>query len=164
MQWQPWHKGSYRARRMSIPPRGSRFEVNVFNAVIAHLQDSAREFNSLTDEPCQRLFYVGTDAYLEGRICGEMMGQALNGQGQVAAIIGSFSLTSHKLRHKGFESALREKYPGVQITETAENHNNAQKCYTLTLELLKRHPHWLAFMLLMAAVLCRSPSLSRQNW
>ena len=114
--------------------------TNIFNTVITYLQDSAKEFNALTDEPCQRLFYVGADAYLEGRICGEMMGKALNGQGQVVAIIGSFSLTSHKLRHKGFESALREKYPGVQIMETAENHNNLEKCYALTLELLKRYP------------------------
>ena len=113
----------------------------VFNTVIAHLQESAKEFNSLTDEPCQRLFYVGADAYLEGRICGEMMGQALAGQGQVVAIIGSFWMTSHTLRLKGFESALREKYPAVQIIETVENHNNLEKCHDLTLEVLKRYPH-----------------------
>jgi methyl-accepting chemotaxis protein len=112
----------------------------VFNAVIAQLQHSAKEFNSITDEPCQRLFYVGTDAYLEGRTSGEMMGQALNGQGQVAIIIGSFSQTSQQLRRKGFESALREKYPGVQIIETVEDQNNAENCYTLAMEFLKRYP------------------------
>ncbi|RPJ23834.1 MAG: hypothetical protein EHM33_19755 [Chloroflexi bacterium] len=113
---------------------------NVFNSVIAHLQDSAREFNTITDEPCQRLFYVGADAYLEGRTCGETMAQAIHCQGQVVIIIGSFSQTSHQLRHKGFESILREKYPGVQIMETAENQDSVENSCALTLEFLKRYP------------------------
>ncbi|MBV5323183.1 substrate-binding domain-containing protein, partial [bacterium] len=84
--------------------------ATVFNKVITQLKDSGREFNTVTDEPCQRLLYVGSDAYLEGLACGEMMGNTLNGQGQVAIITGSFSHTSHQLRRKGFESILREKY------------------------------------------------------
>lgn len=119
-------------------------EVNqlagLLNNVIAQLQYSAREFNAVTDEPCQRLFYVGADAYLEGRACGEMMGQALNGQGQVGIIIGLFSQTSHQLRRKGLESILREKYPHVQILETVEDHDNVENCHDLTLEFLKRYP------------------------
>jgi methyl-accepting chemotaxis protein len=119
-------------------------EVNrlaeMFNMVSTQLQASAREFNTVTDEPCQRLFYVGADAYIEGRTCGELMGQLLNGQGQVAIIIGSFSQTSHQLRRKGFESALREKYPKVEIVQTAENQSSVEKCGDVTLELLERHP------------------------
>ena len=115
--------------------------ANVFNTIIAHLQDSAREFNSVTDEPCQRLFYVGADPYLEGHACGEALGQAVNGRGQVVVIIGSFTQTAHHLRRKGFESALREKYPDVQIMDTAEHENNIEKCQILTLDFLKRYPH-----------------------
>ena len=70
-----------------------------------------------------------------------MMGRALNGQGQVVIIIGSFSQTSHQLRRKGFESMLLEKYPGAQIMETVENQDSVENCFTLTLELLKRYPH-----------------------
>ena len=115
--------------------------VSLFNTIIAQLQDSAKEFNSVTDEPCQRLFYIGADPYIEGRTCGEMMGQALNGQGQVIIIIGSLSQTSHQLRSKGFENALREKYPKVEILEIVENHDNVEVCYSLTLEALKHHPN-----------------------
>ncbi|MFN8383511.1 MAG: methyl-accepting chemotaxis protein [Anaerolineales bacterium] len=119
-------------------------EVNqlaaLLNTVIDQMQDSAKEFNTVTDEPCKRLFYVGADAYLEGRACGEMMGQTLNGQGQVVIIIGAFTQTAHQLRRKGFESVLREKYPSIQILETAENHDSAEVCRSLVLEFLKRHP------------------------
>ena len=114
--------------------------ATVFNKVITQLKDSGKEFNTVTDEPCQRLLYVGSDAYLEGLACGELMGNTLNGQGQVAIITGSFSHTSHQLRRRGFESILREKYPNVQILETAEDHDNAENCYACTLEFLKRHP------------------------
>ena len=119
-------------------------EVNqmtkIFNNVIFQLQDSAREFNTVTDEPIRRLFYVGPDAYLEGRACGEMMGKALNGQGQVVVIVGSLSLMSQQLRLKGFESMLLEKFPNVQLLETRENLSSVEVCHTLTLELVKRHP------------------------
>lgn len=115
--------------------------TNIFNRIILHLQDSAREFNTVTDEPCQRLFYVGADPYLEGRTCAEAMGKALNGQGQVVVIIGSFAQTAHQLRRKGFESLLREKYPDIQIVDTAEHENNPDKCFQLTMDYLKRYSH-----------------------
>jgi methyl-accepting chemotaxis protein len=114
--------------------------TSVFNMVITHLEESAKEFNSVTKEPCQRLFYVGADPYLEGRTCGEALGQALNGNGQVVIMIGSFGQTAHHLRRKGFEGVLREKYPGIQILDTAEYEDNIEKCHTLTLEFLKRYP------------------------
>jgi methyl-accepting chemotaxis protein len=115
--------------------------AKVFNMITTQLQASAKEFNTVTDEPSQRLFYVGADAYLEGHTCGEIMGQLVNGQGQVVVIIGSFSQTSHQLRRKGFEIALQEKYPNVQIMETAENQTDAENCYELVLDFLKRYPH-----------------------
>ena len=123
----------------------SSSEVNqvtkVFNSFIAQLRDSAREFNTVTDEPNQRLFYVGTDAYLEGRACGEIMGQALKGQGQVAVIVGSFSLTSQQLRLKGFESMLLEKFPNVKVIDTRENESSIEKCHDQAIDLIKQFPH-----------------------
>ncbi len=112
----------------------------LFNTVITQTRNSAKEFNSVTEEPCQRLFYVGADAYIEGRTCGEAMGQALHGKGQVAIIMGSFLQTSHQLRRKGFESVLREKYPDIQIIETAEDQDSHENCHALTLGFIKRYP------------------------
>ena len=129
----------------TLPVSSDSTEVNklavMFNAILSQMQESAREFNTVTDEPCQRLFYIGADAYLEGCACGEVMGQSLNGQGQVAIIIGAFSQTSHQLRRKGFENVLREKYPNIQVLETAENKDSAEVCRSLTLDFLKRYPN-----------------------
>lgn len=114
--------------------------VTVFNRIISQYHESAKEFNTVTDEPCQRLFYVGADPYLEGRACGEALGESLHGHGQVIVIIGSFSQTAHHLRCKGFESLLREKYPGLKILETAEHQNDIEKCHHLTMGFLKQYP------------------------
>src|ERR1035437_939310 len=40
---------------------------------ISKLADSAEQLNSMTDEPCRRLFYVGPDGYLQGQTGGEAM-------------------------------------------------------------------------------------------
>ena len=114
--------------------------TSLLNMIIIQLHNSAKEFNTVTDEPCQRLFYVGADPYLEGYTCGEMMGKTLNGEGQVAVIFGSFSQTSHQLRSKGFEIVLREKYPNVKILEAVEHHDSVENCRLLTLGLLKKYP------------------------
>ena len=114
--------------------------TSLLNTIIAQLHDSAKEFNTVTDEPCQRLFYVGADPYIEGYTCGEMMGKTLNGDGQVVVIVGAFSQTSHQLRSKGFEIVLREKYPNVKILEAVEHHDSGENCRLLTLELLKKYP------------------------
>ena len=142
-------QGNLTARVMlnaqTLPVSSDSNEVNklamMFNTVMSQMQESAKEFNTVTDEPCQRLFYVGADAYLEGRTCGEMMGSILNGQGQVAIIIGAFSQTSHQLRRKGFENLLREQYPNIQILETAENKDSAELCHSITVDFLKRYPN-----------------------
>ena len=80
---------------------------NLFNTIISSLQGSANEFNVLTDEPCQRLFYVGADAYLEGRTCGEIMGQALGGKRQCSHYLWVFYASLAGLRRKGFEAILQ---------------------------------------------------------
>jgi len=114
--------------------------VNVFNKVIGQIQESAKEFNTVTDEPNQRIFYVGSDSYLEGRACGEIMGKMLNGQGDVVVIIGSHMLTSQRLRLKGFETCLQEEFPNVRIVQVAETQNKIENCHTLTVEFVKRYP------------------------
>jgi methyl-accepting chemotaxis protein len=108
----------------------------VFNKIIASLQGSADEFNAVTDEPCQRLFYVGADPYLEGRTCGEIMGQALGGRGNVIIIFGFISQTSQELRRKGFESLLREKYPDIYMLDPIETQSRVELAYPLTKDLL----------------------------
>jgi methyl-accepting chemotaxis protein len=112
----------------------------ILAAIISRIQDSARELNVVTDEPCQRLCYVGADSYLEGRACGEAMGQALQGKGKVAIITGAFDSISHGLRAKGFQSLLHEKYPQVQIAGMRENHFSLDTTRVVTQTFLQEYP------------------------
>lgn len=66
------------------------------------------------DQDNKRLVYVGTDSFREGRTCGDMMGQALNGRGKVAVITREYG-QSIQIRESGFSSILEEKYPQIEI-------------------------------------------------
>jgi methyl-accepting chemotaxis protein len=114
--------------------------TRAFNDIIGKIQEGAVEFNSVTDEPCHRLCYVGTDSYLEGRACGKVMGDVLGGEGQVAIITASFMSVAHELRRKGFQNLLREKYPRVQVVDALEGHFDPEQVYAQTQTLCKRHP------------------------
>jgi methyl-accepting chemotaxis protein len=109
------------------------------NTLTASLQGSAKELNTVTNEPCERLFYVGTDSYLEGRTCGEIMGQALEGKGNVAIVVGFSTQASQELRRKGCESLLRERYPHIRVMGAYETLSKGENAYAITKELLKGH-------------------------
>ena len=114
--------------------------TETFNSLVARLQDSSREFNSVTDEPCLRSFYVGPDMYREGRACGDVLGRALGGRGQVA-ITGIFVTAGLELRRIGFQNVLREEHPGVQVVDVTDTNDNPDLAYRYTLDLLKRYPN-----------------------
>ena len=114
--------------------------VKGLNSIIGSLNEASIEFNSATDKPCQRLFYVGADSYLEGRACGEEMGKALNGKGKVIIILERFDSIGHELRRKGFQNSIREKFPSISILETIETKLSSEVCYNETKSLIKKYP------------------------
>jgi ABC-type sugar transport system substrate-binding protein len=114
--------------------------VQLLNSLQLSFEGSAKEYNSLTDEPCQRLLYVGADTYLEGRVCAEMMAQLLGGKGNILIYSIDFFYSSVTLRVKGFEGLLREKYPGMRIIGKFEKESDPEEAYQLTYEFLQRHP------------------------
>jgi methyl-accepting chemotaxis protein len=109
------------------------------NTIINNLSEASREFNTATDNPCQRLFYVGADSYLEGRACGEAMGKALEGKGKIAIIIEQFGVLGVELRRKGFSTLLNEKYPSISIIETVEGRLDFDVSYNQTKMLLNKY-------------------------
>lgn len=110
------------------------------NAIAEEIQRAATEFNELTYEPCLRLCYVGADSFLEGKLCGERLAQAIGGKGQVAISTGKLEAVNLALRRKGFATAIQEKYPEIEIVEVYENQLNAEIAYERTLEILKKYP------------------------
>ena len=113
--------------------------TNGLNSIINNLSEASKEFNTATDNPCQRLFYVGADSYMEGRACGEAMGKAINGKGKIAVIVEQFGSLGQELRRKGFQTLLLEKYPSIRIVDTVEGLANFNVCYDQTKILLNKY-------------------------
>ncbi|MFB3906060.1 MAG: substrate-binding domain-containing protein [Acidobacteriota bacterium] len=113
--------------------------ADVVNAMLAKLQVGAAEFNAATEPPCHRLCYVGADSYLEGYMCGQAMGKALSGRGQVA-VLHRPSMVSHQLRRKGFQMALLKEFPGISVVYDSDCGTTLDDAYRVTSELLKNLP------------------------
>jgi methyl-accepting chemotaxis protein len=113
--------------------------AEVLNPVIASLREAADEFNELTEVPCKRLCYVGADSFVEGRACGEAMGRALQGQGEVAIVTSLFSRSGPELRRKGFASVIHEQFPGIWLIPAVEGSEDNTQVSERTRELLREH-------------------------
>jgi methyl-accepting chemotaxis protein len=122
--------GRYQARRL----------IEEFNALVRRLRESASSFNTVTDEPCQRLFYIGPDGFLQGHECAQFLAEAIGGHGQVLVITALFSHGGLELRRHGFQSHMRESFPAVEIVDAVENDYDPAKTYQLTMAALKRYP------------------------
>jgi methyl-accepting chemotaxis protein len=109
------------------------------NEITARLAEGAAQLNTVTDEACHRLFYVGPDDYLQGQTCGDLMGRTIDGKGQVAVLSMNLNGVGLELRRKGFQGMLRERYPDVEIVEIAECPTDLAARNT-TATLLRKYP------------------------
>jgi methyl-accepting chemotaxis protein len=115
--------------------------AQVLNSIVESLKETAREFNAVTETPCHRFCYVGADSFLEGRACGEAMGEALGRMGKVVVMTSELAASGPELRRKGFISALHERFPGIELVATVEGTENPDTAFERTIEVLKRYPH-----------------------
>ena len=124
--------------RAAAPEVGHLGEV--VNGIAARLAEGAAQLNGVTDEACRRLFYVGPDGYLQGRECGDLMGRAIGGRGQVLVLSASLQHAGLELRRKGFQAILRERYPDVDVVDVAECSLADASARAQTAVLLKKYP------------------------
>lgn len=90
-------------------------------AAVAALDLIRNNINIITGEPLQRVCYVGTDAWLEGKNCALTLGQKLGGKGRVTVIIASnLSVLIMAQRYRSFITTLKDRYPDIRITECFE--------------------------------------------
>jgi methyl-accepting chemotaxis protein len=108
--------------------------------ITARLNDSATRLNSMTDEACLRLFYVGPDGYLQGQTAGEEMGSRLNGTGQVLVVTASFAHAGLEVRRKGFEGIIHQRFPGVEIVASVESLYEGSGMRDVVAGMLKKYP------------------------
>ena len=115
--------------------------IELYNHLYARVSESISDFNNITEIPCKRLCYVGADSYLEGEECGKIMGRLLNGRGEVAVFLKSFTKINHNLRRKGFINYLLKNYPGIKIVQVYEEDEIFEKTYQITKEAIAAWPH-----------------------
>lgn len=107
-----------------------------FNQLVTNLHDCEREFNLMTSAPFRRLCFVGPDDYMMGHTCGELMGQALAGQGKVVILVG-YHMPPNIGRRRGFERVLRENYPRIEVVGVEETELSTNTAYALTRDFLR---------------------------
>jgi ribose transport system substrate-binding protein len=71
--------------------------------------------------------FSGPDDYHEAEIAGTLMGEALDGAGNIVVITGTPGYTVSLLREKGFVDCLKAKFPKIQIMDTQPANWNREK-------------------------------------
>jgi methyl-accepting chemotaxis protein/ABC-type sugar transport system substrate-binding protein len=93
----------------------------------------------VSGEVCRRLVYVGADSFREGRTCGDLIGQALEGQGRILIVTG-LSGQALEMRKAGFLAILAEKYPGIQVAQEIDGRGNSESVYPQVKEFCRKNP------------------------
>lgn len=83
---------------------------------------------------------VATDNYGAGRLAAERMGKILNGKGKVAIVAVQPGAASTMAREQGFEDAIREKFPGIQIVDKRFGMADFAKSLAVTENMLTAYP------------------------
>ncbi|GJG87191.1 ABC transporter substrate-binding protein [Gemmatimonadetes bacterium T265] len=96
-------------------------------------------FNSETDTPNQRLFFVGADSYAQGKAAGTLMCKLVGPNGKVGLITGFFSVEAHAARVKGFEDALKAGCPNATVVGRVENRDKADVAYQQAKDFMTAH-------------------------
>ncbi len=96
-------------------------------------------YNSETDTPNQRLFFVGADSYAQGKAAGTLMCRLVGPAGKVGIITGFFAVEAHQARVKGFEDALKAECPNTTVVGRVENQDKAEIAYQLAKDFMTAH-------------------------
>ena len=96
-------------------------------------------YNSETDTPNDRLFYVGADSYKQGQTAGALMCRLVGPTGKVGIITGFFAVEAHQARVKGFEDALHAGCPHSVVVGRVENQDKAEIAYQEAKDFMTAH-------------------------
>lgn len=96
-------------------------------------------YNSETDTPNDRLFFVGADSYAQGKAAGTLMCKLVGTSAKVGIITGFFAVEAHQARVKGFEDALRAGCPQSVVVGRVENQDKAEIAYQEAKDFMTAH-------------------------
>ena len=92
----------------------------------------------------KRICFVGQDGVRASRIAGRLVGQFLNGHGDIAVISSAVAAENNNyfvtIRDVNFRQFIREVYPNLRIAQSVESFEDPQITYEKTCELIENHP------------------------
>jgi ribose transport system substrate-binding protein len=83
--------------------------------------------------------FIGSDNVNGGRIAGQFVARALNGQGRVAIVEGIPGHETGDSRLRGFREAIAE-HPGIEIVASQTANWERDQAFNVTQNLLQSHP------------------------
>jgi ABC-type sugar transport system substrate-binding protein len=96
-------------------------------------------FNTEPGLNSKREAFWGQDGFWGGQKCGNLLIDAVGGEGKYAIITGSFNVLGHELRRTGARDVLDKNTDMVLIGEF-ENQDKAEEAYNVTQNLLTSNP------------------------
>ncbi len=87
-----------------------------------------------------REHFVGIDNVVAGRTAAGLLGRFCSGRrGSVAVVAGSMMLRDHAERRSGFDQVMRDEYPQLNVLETIEGYDEADRVEDLLSAHLRQH-------------------------
>ncbi len=106
----------------------------------------------------KRMAYVGSDYYKGGAIVAGLLGLMSEGDIKLGVITGSNHVLCHSERIRGLSETIASTYRNIHIVDIKENHDDENRSYSLTKDMLRQHPDLNAVFFVAAGVLggCRA--------
>lgn len=83
---------------------------------------------------------VATDNYQAGQLAADRMGEILQGKGKIVMVAVQPGAASTMAREEGFETRIKEKFPGIQIADKRFGMADFAKSLAVTENMLTAHP------------------------
>jgi ribose transport system substrate-binding protein len=83
---------------------------------------------------------VATDNYGAGQLAADRMGEILKGKGKIVMVAVQPGAASTMAREEGFETRMKEKFPGIQIVDKRFGMADFAKSLAVTENMLTAHP------------------------
>ena len=110
--------------------------------VVDKAMDAGVKVYSFNTEPglkSKRIAFWGQDGFTGGQKCGQLLMDAMDGEGKYAIITGSFNVLGHELRRTGARDVI-DKNEKIVLVGEFENQDKAEEAYNVTQNLITSNP------------------------
>lgn len=85
--------------------------------------------------------FVGHEEYTQdGADLANVLGEAMNGEGEIAILAGSPGAENHKQRVEGFKAAIAANYPNIEIVAEEFDNDDLERAVNLTASMIQAYP------------------------